>query len=167
MIKTIEKNLQRGIRLLEAISDEQYANKTIPPYFSSIGCNMRHVLDAFNSIFNGLESGEIDFTARKRNTVCEKTTQDGILYFNNIISKLQTIDTSNFSTMVLVKDDLGSGIITINYTLESVLAYAHSHAIHHFASIGFIIHQLGIELPDADFGNNPTTPKKQLTNLIS
>ena len=27
-------------------------------------------------------------------------------------------------------------------------------------TIGFIIHQLGVELPDADFGFNPTTPKK-------
>jgi hypothetical protein len=34
-----------------------------------------------------------------------------------------------------------------------------SHAIHHFASIGYLIYQLEIELADADFGYNPTTPK--------
>jgi len=40
-----------------------------------------------------------------------------------------------------------------------VLIQAHSHAIHHFASIGYIICKLGIELPDTDFGYNPSTPR--------
>ena len=162
MIDAIEKNLQRGVSLLITISNEQYSDASVAPYFSSIGCNIRHVLDAFNSIFNGLESGIIDFTDRNRNSICEETTKEGIHYFNIIISKLQTLDTSNFNTIVIVKDDLGSGKTIINYTLESVLAYAHSHAIHHFASIGYIIHQLGIELSDSDFGYNPTTPKNRI-----
>jgi len=58
-----------------------------------------------------------------------------------------------------VSDDLGRGMIKAKYTLAAVLIQAHSHAIHHFASIGYIIHQLGIALPDEDFGYNPTTPK--------
>ena len=37
-----------------------------------------------------------------------------------------------------------------------------SHAIHHYASIANIIYQQGIELPDSDFGFNPTTPNKNL-----
>ena len=166
MITSIEKNLYRGITLLETISDEQYTNKTIPPYFSSIGCNMRHLLDAFNAIFIGLETGLIDFTDRKRDTICEQNTKDGIAYFKLIISKLKTVDSSNLNKIVFVKDDLGSGETTIKYTLESVFAYAHSHAIHHFASVGFLTHHLGIKLPNTAFGNNPTTPKKQLSNSL-
>ena len=41
MIQTIKENLQRGIKLLEAISDEEYSNCSTPPYCSSIGNNMR------------------------------------------------------------------------------------------------------------------------------
>ena len=41
----------------------------------------------------------------------------------------------------------------------SVLIQTHSHAIYYFASLGYIISQLGIELPDDDFEFNPTTPK--------
>ena len=70
------------------------------------------------------------------------------------------IISEDFSKIIAVTDNLGNGDITINYTLENALAYAHSHAIHHFASIGFLVNQLGIELQDADFGYNPTTPKK-------
>ena len=61
-------------------------------------------------------------------------------------------------------DDLGTGRVTAKYTIGSALIQAHSHAIHHFASVGFIINQLGIELPDADFGYNPTTPKQVVEN---
>ena len=159
MIKAIEDNLQRGIKLLTAITDNQYSDNSIPPYFSSIGCNMRHVLDAFTAIFNGLESGVVDFTDRKRNTICEEKTEIGIQYFNETILKLKQLEDVNLAIIIPVKDNLGSGIITVNYTLESALAYAHSHAIHHFASIGFLIYQLEIELADPDFGYNPTTPK--------
>ncbi|WP_299055706.1 DinB family protein [uncultured Polaribacter sp.] len=164
MINAIEQNLYRGIKLLNSISDEQYSNTTIPPYFSSIGCNMRHVLDAFSSIFNGLDEGYIDFTDRKRNVLCEQTTAAGISYFNTIITKLKQLDANDFQKIMIVKDDLGSGVVEVNYTLESVLAYAHSHAIHHYASLGFLIYQLNIQLPDADFGFNPTTPIKTFSN---
>jgi hypothetical protein len=66
--------------------------------------------------------------------------------------------------MIEVQDDLGLGVITANYTLASAFIQAHSHAIHHFASIGYIISQLGINLPDADFGYNPTTPRSNILN---
>lgn len=159
MIDAIEKNLLRGIKLLSSITDQQYSNCSIPPYYSSIGNNMRHVLDIFACIFNGLENNSIDFSDRKRNELAQQKTAFGIAYFNDIIAKLNEINTADFNKIIPVTDDLGTGMITANYTLGSALIQAHSHAIHHFASIGFIINQLGIELPDADFGYNPTTPK--------
>jgi len=160
MINEIAKNLERGIQLLNSITDSEYSDETLPPYFSSIGCNIRHVLDAFTAIIKGFESGHVDFTDRKRNTICEKETKEGIRYIEETIRKLHGIKKEDFSKIISVTDNLGNGDITINYTLESTLAYAHSHAIHHFASVGFLVHQLGIELQDADFGYNPTTPQK-------
>ena len=62
--------------------------------------------------------------------------------------------------MIYLTDDLGAGKVKAQYTVAAALIQAHSHAIHHYASIGYIIHQLGIELPDDMFGFNPTTPKK-------
>ncbi|MGG6231946.1 DinB family protein [Tenacibaculum sp. SDUM215027] len=162
MIVAIDKNLQRGIKLLEAINDEQYSNTSIPPYYSSIGANMRHILDVFVCIFNGLDKRCVDFSDRERNQLAEEKTESGIAYFNQVIEQLYCLETEDFDTIISVTDDLGTGKVTANYTLGSALIQAHSHAIHHFASIGFIINQLGIELPDTDFGYNPTTPKKEL-----
>jgi len=160
MIDAIEKNLQRGIKLLNNISDEQYSDCSVPPYYSSIGNNMRHILDVFSCIFKGINEGNIDFSDRERNELAQVQTKFGIDYFNQIITELSNLDEKDFDRIVKVTDDLGTGKITTNYTLGSALVQAHSHTIHHYASIGFIIDHLGIELPDEDFGYNPTTPRK-------
>ncbi|MDT7832991.1 DinB family protein [Flavobacteriaceae bacterium S356] len=164
MINAIEKNLQRGIKLLNAMSDEQYSDTSSPPYHSSIGAHMRHILDVFSCIFNGLETKDVDFSKRERNVLAEQHTEVGIEYFNQVIERLHQLRTEDFGMVINVTDDLGLGKVTMKYTLESALCQAHSHAIHHFSSIGFLVNQLGLELPDNDFGYNPTTPKKVLAS---
>lgn len=161
MINAIEQNLNRGVLLLKNISEEEYRNTTIAPYYSSIGGHVRHILDVFDCIFEGLNSGDINLINRKRNQRVEQFKDEGIQYFEEIIVKLQQLNSEDFNKIVKVTDDLGLGVLTADYTLGGVLIQAHSHAIHHFASLGYIISQLGINLPDTDFGFNPTTPKKQ------
>lgn len=163
MLEAIEKNLYRGIQLLKCISNEEYCNTTIAPYYSSIGGHMRHILDVFDCVFEGLDSNEINLINRKRNELSENYTKNGIEYFEKTLVMLQSLKTEDFNRIVNVTDDLGLGIISANYTLAAVLIQAHSHAIHHFASVGYIISQLGIELPDDDFGFNPTTPRNIVT----
>jgi len=161
MLNAIEKNLLRGLKLLESISDYEYSNKNIAPYYSSIGEHIRHILDVFSCILKGIETKKIDLTARERNKVTEKFTIEGIFYCKNILTQLKKINTNDLNTIVSVTDNLGLGKETMKYTLGGILNQAHSHAIHHFASLGYITHQLNIPLPDKDFGFNPTTPRKE------
>ncbi|WP_456378804.1 DinB family protein [Lutibacter sp.] len=161
MIEAIDKNLQRGIQLLKCISDNEYSNTTIAPYYSSIGGHMRHILDVFDCVFTGLDSNTINLIKRNRNKLAEDFTKNGIEYFERTIVNLHALKSEDFNKIVKVTDDLGLGVITANYTLAAILIQAHSHAIHHFASVGYIISQLGIQLPDADFGFNPTTPREK------
>tara|TARA_R110001583_G_scaffold145635_2_gene297619 strand:+ start:54603 stop:55097 length:495 start_codon:yes stop_codon:yes gene_type:complete len=164
MIEAIEKNLFRGIKLLKLISDSEYSNSSIAPYYSSIGGHMRHILDVFDCIFDGLVTSEINLINRKRNELAEQYTKNGIEYFEDTLANLQNLKTEDFNRIVKVTDDLGLGVISANYTLGAILIQAHSHAIHHFASVGYVISQLGIELPDNDFGFNPTTPRNKVTS---
>jgi len=159
MIEAIENNLNRGIKLLKYISDNEYCDTSIAPYYSSIGGHMRHILDVFDCVFDGLESSNINLINRKRNELAEQYTKNGIEYIEKTITLLRKLEQEDFNRIVKVTDDLGLGIITANYTLSAILIQAHSHAIHHFASVGYMISQLGINLPDDDFGFNPTTPK--------
>ena len=164
MISAITHNLERGVKLLSAIDDSQYDDSSVAPYYSSIGIHMRHILDVFDCIFDGLETKKVDLSARKRNELAEKKVVFGLQYFEEVIEKLESLKSADLDVKVEVKDDLGLGMITANYTLASALIQAHSHAIHHFASIGYIISQLGIHLPDADFGYNPTTSRNKIFN---
>lgn len=163
MIEAIENNLFRGVKLLKLISDSDYSNTTIAPYYSSIGGHMRHILDVFDCIFKGLLSSDINLINRKRNELAEQYTVNGIEYFESTLTNLQNLKTEDFNRIVKVTDDLGLGLVSANYTLGAILIQAHSHAIHHFASVGYVISQLGIELPDNDFGFNPTTPRNEVT----
>ena len=78
MIEAIEKNLERGIQLLQNISDEDYQNTSIAPYYSSIGTHVRHILDVFDCIFEGLSKKDINLINRKRNNLAENFTKNGI-----------------------------------------------------------------------------------------
>src|SRR5210317_1810778 len=129
MIDDIQKNLDRGIHLLNAISDGQYSNTTIAPYYSSIGGHMRHILDVFDCIVEGLKTGEINLINRKRNELAENFTEQGLVYFEQVLNDLDALRTEDFDQIVSVTDDLGLGPVKANYTLAAVLIQAHSHAI--------------------------------------
>ncbi|GAB1309530.1 hypothetical protein KH5_22130 [Urechidicola sp. KH5] len=161
MISAIEMNLNRGVKLLSTISNEQYTNTSVAPYYSSIGKHMRHILDVFDCILEGYPKLCVDLTARKRNEMVELNTDAGIDYYQNILVKIRELESADLDQFITVKDDLGLGMVEQTYTLGGLLIQAHSHAIHHFASLGYIIAQLGIEIPDTDFGFNPTTPKNE------
>jgi hypothetical protein len=164
MIPAIIQNLNRGVSLLNSINDQEYADNSTAPYYSSIGIHMRHILDVFDCILRGVDQRKIDLTSRQRNELAEIKVNMGLDYFDQIMSKLSCLETEDLDIIVEVKDDLGQGMVTANYTLAAALIQAHSHAIHHFASIGYIIAQTGLNLPDGDFGYNPTTPRGDMIN---
>lgn len=157
MIAAITKNLDRGVNLLNAIDNAQYSDTSVQPYHSSIGIHIRHILDVFDCILDGFPQKRIDLTARKRNPLAETDRNVGLDYIEQINLQLHQLHQSDFRQPVTVLDDLGTGVVATEYTLGAILAQAHSHAIHHFATIGYIIAQLNLALPDADFGYNPTT----------
>ncbi len=160
MIDAIEHNLKTGIALLDTVSEQQYRNTSVKPYHASIGSHMRHILDIFDCIFCGLECGHVDLTARKRNQLVEQSPAMCRAYFETVLEKLRKLKCEDMNRLINVSDDLGLGMITAKYTLAALLIQAHSHAMHHFASLGYIVTNLGLELPKEDFGFNPTTPKK-------
>jgi len=106
MINAIVHNLNRGVKLLNSIDDNKYSDITIAPYYSSIGGHIRHILDVFDCIFDGLEIGEVDLAARKRNVLAEQKTNVGLDYFNQVIEKLNSLTNVDLNQIVPVRDDL-------------------------------------------------------------
>ena len=96
MISAITHNLDRGIKLLNAISDKEYSDNSVAPYYSSIGIHMRHILDVFDCIFEGLETKKVNLAARKRNELAEVKVNIGLIYFEDIIKQLHRSSRDKF-----------------------------------------------------------------------
>jgi hypothetical protein len=157
VIKASIKSLEKSIKLLSLLSDDNLSNSKISPYYSSVGSHIRHILDFYSCIIYGYQDNYIDLTDRKRDQRIENNCDFALGCTQNIILELKAIEDLN--KKVIVNDDLGLGDIKIEYSIASLLAQANSHTIHHYALINYILDGLGIKFEDEDFGFNPSTPK--------
>ncbi len=107
IIQSTLKTLEKSKYLLDRLTDENFCNSTVPPYYSSIGSHIRHILDFYECIFNLNSNKKIDFTARSRNIEVETNCETAICYLNTIIEKLKSLD-CNMKDTVVVFDDLGT-----------------------------------------------------------
>ena len=162
IVQSSIKTLNKSKNLLQRLTDEQLSDHTVPPYFSCIGSHIRHILDFYDCILEGLPNKSIDLTARKRDERMHCDCNYAIQNVERIAAMLQNIASYNMAELIRVNDDLGLGEVEIDYTLGSVLAQANSHAIHHYAIISYILEKLGIAVDDDGFGYNPTTPRPEI-----
>ena len=163
VIDSTINTLRKTNILLDEISNEQLSNCSVPPYYSSIGSHIRHILDFYDCILKMDSSKQVDLTARTRNKRVESDCKIASCYLNIIIEKLNLFDYDMNETVEVI-DDLGMGTTKIIYTIGALFAQANSHTIHHYAIINYIFEKLGIVLNDDDFGYNPTTPKETSVN---
>ncbi len=161
IIAAVNYNLNQANELLTQIDTETYTNESVGPFFSSIGSHLRHTLDFFNCLIDGLDGNKIDLTARKRDNKIATDINTAKTLIQNIQETLFRFKDINTNYLVHVTDNLGQGNTEINYTLESVLSHANSHMIHHFAMIGYILHALDAKVNIEGFGYNASTPQEQ------
>lgn len=161
IIQSTLKTLQKSHYILANLTDEQLSDTSVSPYHSSIGSHIRHILDFYYCILNRDSKNRVDLTARCRNKDIESCSNLATDYLDRIIEALKS---SNYELdkRVIVTDDLGLGKIEMSYTLAAILSQAHSHTIHHYAIINYILDGLNINLEDSSLGYNPTTPKRQI-----
>jgi len=156
--------LSKSKILLSRLSNQELCNNNIPPYHSSIGSHVRHILDFYECIFTGIENNLVDLTNRERDLNVENDCNCAMVYLEQILNSLKSSNLK-MTDEIEVLDDLGQGKIRIKYTVGSLLAQANSHTIHHYAIINYILDRLNIKMEDEDFGLNPTSPRKQQTQL--
>lgn len=157
IIDAVINTLKKSGVLLNEISDKHLCDNSVPPYFSSIGSHIRHILDFYDCILN-FDNNIVDLTLRKRDENVESNVLGALNYLNSIVSRLESLKTED-DKLLIVREDLGTGKIEIQYTLTALLAQANSHTIHHYAIINYILDRMGMNFEDDDFGFNPTTPK--------
>lgn len=155
-------NLEKAETLLKHISNDIYTDTSLPPYYSSIGGHIRHILDVFDCASAVLTNGQVNLIARERDARIETDKTFALLHIKRIKEAVLRLAETDLNRIIPVTDDHGCGAETINYTVGALLAQAQSHAIHHYALIGFMLNGLGVQIKDKSFGYNPTTPRQDI-----
>ena len=152
--------LNKSKVLFSLLTNQQLANNTVSPYYSSIGSHLRHIIDFYSCIIRGLKSSRtINLIHRERDERMHHDCEYADCVLHQLISDFDLFYDYKETHLVKVVDNLGNGNVEIDYTLCALLAQANSHAIHHYAIINYIFDRLGIVIEDETFGYNPTTPR--------
>ncbi|MDO6759116.1 hypothetical protein Q4566_02795 [Tamlana sp. 2_MG-2023] len=158
IMKSVIKTLENVEVVLTNLTNENYSNASVGPYYTSVGSHIRHILDYYMCILSKNEAGMVDLTARRRQVAVEENCPIALDYYETI-KELLVSSRLPLNEPVVVIDDLGLGKIELDYTYAALLSQANSHTVHHFAIINYILTQLNIQITDANFGYNPSTPK--------
>ena len=159
MIKSQIIILQQAQQYLESVTEEQYTEVITPFFMSSAGAHMRHILDHYYSIINGLKEGLIDYDKRSRGgTIETKLTaaKGAISEISDFLNKLtdeQLKQTVKLSTEISVED---KNVAIVDTTVAREIIFAGSHTVHHLATIKHIAQMQNIEV-NKDLGIAPAT----------
>lgn len=155
--------LAQAERLLAQLDDQTFGHSSSSFYNSTIGGHLRHCLDHYDSFLNGLPDGKVDYDERMRLPALETETASASAKTHEISQRLQEVAQNPPPVGLLVKMDCGMEEVDWQpSTLGRELQFLVSHTVHHFAMVGGICRELGIE-PEAHFGVAPSTIRHHAT----
>ena len=152
------KYLRQGRALVEQLSPELFISTSELCPGGSVGAHFRHCLDFYNSFLDGIDAGKIDYNDRKRDPELETVPRRALDAFAKVVERLEGLADLDASGALLVRGD-GSARGEDDGSKSTVgreLQFLHSHTIHHFALIGFLLRAGGLDV-DAAFGVAPST----------
>lgn len=123
--------------LLSSIEPENY-RQTHPQFFdSSIGGHVRHILDFYDLFFEGVDSGNVDYTKRKRDAGIEQEPSKAKDFLDSIREKIRVVTEKNLK---VISEANTSTLSSCGRELE----FLASHAVHHNAMIIAMTGCLGV-----------------------
>jgi len=158
MLSYCKDNLQQIKTLIASFEEEHYQYKSQLLSDTSIGQHVRHVLEFYLCVINGVSRGWVDYDSRDRDVELERNPVFAISYIDRICNDIECLSTDqeinlvgNFSS----ETETFKSIIT---STDRELAYCLEHSIHHQALIKIgLIEQKMDHLINEGFGVAPAT----------
>lgn len=139
-------------KVLIQLSDEDYC-RSIPFLEATIGQHVRHILEFYICLFQGLETGSINYDHRRRDKRIESNIQYALGQLDALKSKIED-QTDNPDLLLNLKyGEISNKDIVLGTSYNRELAYNIEHTIHHMAIIKQAFREIGnyVELPE-NFG---------------
>lgn len=161
ILSSMREVFAQGELLLGMLDDRAYAAKIPEAFNSSIGAHYRHCLDHFRSIFDGLETGEVNYDHRQRDPRVETIRMIALKQTRDLIRTSERFSGPTLSRSIRVQSKLSYAIEESPSAVSSLgreIMYCVAHAIHHYALIRVMGGMLGVPL-SGGFGIAPATLK--------
>ncbi len=142
------------------LSDEQYSGESGLLSGNSIGKHVRHIIEFFECLLAGYESGVIDYDARARNEAIENSTGVAIRTLEAISARIGGMSDKQ---LLLLSEYPGiDGKCSGESSFNREIVYNIEHAIHHMAIIKIALQSdfPEVKLPE-NFGIAWSTIKHQ------
>lgn len=149
--------IRQCAQLLELLNQDSYVSQVEAT--SSIGAHMRHILDRYYCFFAGIQSGVIDYDARKRDKSIEENIEAASFALTSLSRRFDGLKLEKvLGQTVEVRESVHPEcpLAQIPSTFDRELMGLISHSTHHLAIIALVAKSLGYEIGD-DFGKAPST----------
>jgi uncharacterized damage-inducible protein DinB len=155
------------IELITQLNDEKYAAAIQITGSSSIGKHVRHIIELYQCLINGLPSGTIDYDNRLRNCILENDRKKAVDALNNILLDIADL---NIDKELLVCENQSNENHKewVKSSLQRELMYNLEHCIHHMALIALCvkINYKEIDVPE-NFGKAFSTIKFEQSQICA
>ena len=144
---------------LLSISQQAYQAVLKPHFSGSPGAHMRHVLDHYLALKEGMVSGTINYNKRDRHSAIEKDPRLALTLWQDIEHWLVGVCQleANLPLQLICESSmLESQNTETQSTLGRELLFVSSHGVHHFTLLATIKSLQGFE-GEANFGVAPAT----------
>lgn len=159
---TLESQLEtvrQAKEFLLGLTAENYQVVIKPHFASSAGAHMRHILDHYLALKDGINQGLVNYNKRNRYSSIESCPQTALLQWQKIeqwLTEVSQLDVDMPLTVVCETSVNETQNTQTQSTLARELVFVSSHAIHHFSLLAVINSLLGNK-DDANFGIAPST----------
>jgi len=122
----------------------------------TVGGHVRHCIEFYQCLFEGIGAGEVNYDGRRRNADIESCPQIACQTIQHILSTdWERIESLPHDLPLLVKESLQG---RQQSSLGRELGFAFSHTIHHLALIGMLLRDHGRAVAD-EIGLAPSTAR--------
>jgi len=141
MISSQLEILEQACLYLKGITQEDYVEIVSPNFISSAGSHVRHIIDHYQSVISGLETGTIDYDLRLRGSKVEEKPQLALEKFEEIATWMKGLTQEELNQNISLSTEVSTStreVQVVNSSLARELIFVGSHAVHHYAMIAQI-----------------------------
>ncbi len=142
---------------LHQITQDQYNYKCVQLMGNTVGQHVRHIIEMFQCLEVGYQSGEVDYEKRKRDIHIETDKYHALSLLEEIDRKISR--ENKLLQLLTYYDDVQTQPDKINTNYFREIAYNLEHTIHHMALIRIGLNEMGNISIDESYGVATSTLK--------